>query len=71
MKIIDNDPIDKPCIGELIEEQCAVGQFADNCQIVWHSILLSCHIRDPIVTIHIVDTKEVQTIHTKPNITED
>lgn len=31
MKIIDNDPIDKPCIGELIEEQCAVGQFADNC----------------------------------------
>lgn len=31
MKIIDNDPIDKPCIGELIEEKCAVGQFADNC----------------------------------------
>ena len=31
MKIIDNTPIDKPCIGELIEEQCAVGQFADNC----------------------------------------
>lgn len=31
MKIIDNDHIDKPCIGELIEEQCAVGQFADNC----------------------------------------
>ena len=31
MKIVDNNPIDKPCIGELIEEKCAVGQFADNC----------------------------------------
>lgn len=31
MKIIDNAPMNKPCIGELIEENCAVGQFADNC----------------------------------------
>ena len=31
MKLIDKAPIDKPCIGELIEENCAVGQFADNC----------------------------------------
>mgnify|MGYP007126584263 FL=1 len=31
MKIIDNAPMNKPCIGELIEERCAVGQFADNC----------------------------------------
>lgn len=31
MKLIDKAPIDKPCIGELIEEKCAVGQFADNC----------------------------------------
>lgn len=31
MKIKDNIPIDKPCNGELIEERCAVGQFADNC----------------------------------------
>ena len=31
MRIIDNSPIDKPCIGELIEERCSVGQFADNC----------------------------------------
>lgn len=31
MEIIDNNPIDMPCIGELIEEKCAVGQFADNC----------------------------------------
>lgn len=31
MKPIDKSPIDKPCIGELIEETCAVGQFADNC----------------------------------------
>lgn len=31
MKIIDNAPIDNPCIGKLIEESCAVGQFADNC----------------------------------------
>lgn len=31
MKLIDKSPIDKPCIGELIEESCAVGQFADNC----------------------------------------
>ena len=30
MKIIDNAPIDKPCIGKLIEESCTVGQFADN-----------------------------------------
>ncbi len=28
---MDNYPIDEPCIGELIEEKCAVGQFADNC----------------------------------------
>lgn len=31
MKVIDNALIDKPCIGELIEEDSAVGQFADNC----------------------------------------
>ena len=31
MKIIDNAPIDKPCIGRLIEESCAAGQLADNC----------------------------------------
>lgn len=31
MKVIDHAPIDKPCIGRLIEEGCAVGQFADNC----------------------------------------
>lgn len=31
MRIIDNSPIDQPCIGVLIEEKCAVGQFADNC----------------------------------------
>ena len=31
MKLIDKAPIDKLCIGELIEEKCAVGQFADNC----------------------------------------
>lgn len=31
MKIIDNAPIDKPCIGKLIEESCAVGQLVDNC----------------------------------------
>lgn len=31
MKITDNSPIDQPCIGVLIEEKCAVGQFTDNC----------------------------------------
>lgn len=31
MKVIDKTPIDKSCIGKLIEEDCAVGQFADNC----------------------------------------
>lgn len=31
MKVTDNAPIDKPCIGRLIEEDCAVGRFADNC----------------------------------------
>lgn len=31
MRIIDKSPIDQPCIGKLIEEQCSVGQFFDNC----------------------------------------
>lgn len=31
MRIIDNSPMDKPCIGELVEEECSVGQFLDNC----------------------------------------
>lgn len=31
MRITDDDPMYKPCIGELIEEKCAVGQLADNC----------------------------------------
>ena len=31
MNIIDNALIDKPCIGKLIEERCAVGQLADTC----------------------------------------
>ena len=31
MKISEIASIEKPCIGVLIEEDCAVGQFADNC----------------------------------------
>lgn len=31
MRIIDNSPIDEPCIGKLIREKCSVGQFFDNC----------------------------------------
>ena len=31
MKIVDNSPIDEPCIGRLIKEDCSVGQFLDNC----------------------------------------
>lgn len=31
MRMIDKSPIDEPCIGKLIEEQCAVGQCFDNC----------------------------------------
>lgn len=31
MKIIDNSPINNPCIGKLIEEKCAIGQLEDNC----------------------------------------
>lgn len=31
MRTSDNSPIDQPCIGVLVEEKCAVGQFADNC----------------------------------------
>lgn len=31
MRIIDKSPIDEPCIGKLIEEQCSVGQCFDNC----------------------------------------
>lgn len=31
MNIIDKSPIDNPCIGTFVEENCAVGQLADNC----------------------------------------
>ena len=31
MRIIDNSPMDQPCIGRLILEKCSVGQFLDNC----------------------------------------
>lgn len=31
MRINDNAPIDEPCIGRLIKENCSVGQFFDNC----------------------------------------
>lgn len=31
MNIIDKTPINEPCIGTFIEEDCAVGQLADNC----------------------------------------
>lgn len=30
MKVIDNSPIDSPCIGMVIEEKYSVGQFEDN-----------------------------------------
>ena len=31
MRIIDKSPMDEPCIGKLIKENCSVGQFLDNC----------------------------------------
>lgn len=31
MCIIDNSPMNQPCIGRFIEEKCSVGQFFDNC----------------------------------------
>lgn len=31
MNIIDNPPINEPCIGTFIEDDCAVGQLVDNC----------------------------------------
>lgn len=31
MNIIDNSPINEPCIGTFIEDDCAVGQLVDNC----------------------------------------
>ena len=31
MRVIDNDPLDRPIIGKMIEEGCGVGQLVDNC----------------------------------------
>lgn len=31
MELIDNSPMNKSCIGQIIEEKCSVGQFFDNC----------------------------------------
>lgn len=37
-------------------------------EIVWDGILLVGHVGNPVIRVHVVDAKEVEAVHTKPDV---
>ena len=45
--------------------------YLSSSKVVWNSILLSGDVCHPIIRVDVVDTKEVQTVQTEPDILKD
>ena len=45
--------------------------YLSSSKVVWHGILLSGDVCHPIIRVDVIDTKEVQTVQTEPDILKD
>ena len=45
--------------------------YLSSSKVVWNGILLSGDVCHPIIRVDVVDTKEVQTVQTEPDILKD
>ena len=45
--------------------------YLSSSKVVWNGILLSGDVCHPIIRVDIIDTKEVQTVQTEPDILKD
>ena len=45
--------------------------YLSSSKVVWNGILLSSDVCHPIIRVDVIDTKEVQTVQTKPDILKD
>ena len=45
--------------------------YLSSSEVVWNGILLSCDVCHPIIRVDVIDTKEVQTVQTEPDILKD
>ena len=45
--------------------------YLSSSEVVWNGILLSGDVCHPIIRIDVVDTKEVQTVQTEPDVFKD
>ena len=41
------------------------------CQVIRNGVLLVAHVGNPVITIYIVHTKQVQAIYAQPDVLED
>ena len=39
-------------------------------QIIWHRILMICNVGHPIITVHIRNVEDIESIHSQPDISE-
>ena len=45
--------------------------YLSSSEVVWNGILLSSDVCHPIIRVDVIDTKEVQTVQTEPDILKD
>ena len=45
--------------------------YLSSSEVVWNGILLSGDVCHPIIRVDVIDTKEVQTVQTEPDILKD
>ena len=45
--------------------------YLSSSKVVWNGILLSGDVCHPIIRVDVIDTKEVQTVQTEPDILKD
>ena len=45
--------------------------YLSSSEVVWNGILLSGDVCHPVIRVDVIDTKEVQTVKTEPDILKD
>ena len=45
--------------------------YLSSSEVVWNGILLSGDVCHPVIRVDVIDTEEVQTVQTEPNVFKD
>ena len=61
------------CLGEAFFSKTPPSpyHYLSTSEVVWNGILLSGDVCHPIIRVDVIDTKEVQTVQTEPDILKD